>query len=145
MACSGTYADSNDFAQYWCIELCEEDEARLNRALRLAATRIHAARAASGGCDCSLDTWVADYLMELNILIAVVTYNCKCTNLRLTAEEKAVYLEGVTADLTLIREGKIELCAGETGSDFPAVARAEQGWDEFSQAQIIINDGLRNS
>jgi phage gp36-like protein len=145
MACTGAYATSNDFAEYWCITLCEEDEARLNRSLKLAATRIHAARAASGGCDCTLADWASEYLMELNILIATVVYNCKCTNLRLTDEAKAAYQEAVTADLTLIREGKIELCASETGSDFPYSAGAELGTTEYAQIQIILNDVLRNS
>ena len=145
MTCSGAYTDADGFAQYWCITIDEEDEARLNRFLRMAATRIHAARSASGGCDCALAEWAADYLAELNILIAVTTYICKCTNLNLTADQIAAYLDAVQNDLTLIREGKTELCAGETGADFPAFDYAEMTWTTFATEEILENEVLRRN
>lgn len=145
MACATSYADANDFAQYWCFEMCEEDEAQLNKNLRKAATRINAARHASDQCDCTLAGWASEFLNELNIRIAAVTYRCKCTGWRMTDEERAALMQAVSDDLTLIREGGVELCAGETGKDYPYTGAAEQGVSEFARAEIIANDVLRNS
>ena len=145
MTCSDTYAGFEDFATFWCIEIAASEEAHVNRYLQLAATPIHAARAATGGCDCTLASWANDYLMTLNVILAATTYNCKCTNLRLTPEEKRMYMEAMAADLTLIREGKTELCAGETGSDFAYTGWANQGTTEFARTRIIVSDILENS
>ncbi len=145
MTCSGAYASFEDFAAFWCITIDSDEESHINRVLELASTPIHAARASAGGCDCSLDSWVGDYLMQLTCILAATTYNCKCSNLTLTPEEKRVYLESVTNDLTLIRTGQTELCAGETGSDFAYTGWAEQGTTEFARARIIASDILRNS
>ena len=145
MTCAESYANANDFAIFWCIDIAPDEEATINRYLQLGATPIHAARAASGGCDCTLSSWATDYLITLNCILAATTYNCKCSNLRLTNDEKRLYMESTVEDLTLIREGKTELCAGETGFDFPYVGDAAQGVTEWAQARIIANDILRNS
>lgn len=145
MTCSESYASFEDFATFWCITISPDEESHVNRYLQMGATPIHAARAASDGCDCTLSSWAADYLITLNCILAATTYNCQCTNLRLTPEEKRLYMEATVADLTLIREGKTELCAGETGSDFPYVGDAAQGVTEWARARIIANDILRNS
>lgn len=145
MTCADSYAVANDFAAFWCIEIAASEEAHINRMLQLSATPIHAARAATGGCDCTLSDWATDYLMTLNCILAATTYNCKCTNLRLTVEEKRLCMESTTADLTLIREGKIELCAGETAADFAYTGWADQGTTEFARTRIVVNDILRNS
>ena len=143
MSCEGAYSTSDEFAEYWCISLTGDDGARLNRNLRLAATRIHAARAANDQCDCTLAGWATDYLKELNILIAVTVYNCKCTNLHLDTDDKRAYLEAVQNDLALIREGKLELCAGETGMEYPYITWAERSLTPFNVEQIIRNEVLR--
>jgi len=145
MTCSESYADSNDFGTFFCDLVSEEEEANLNRILSLAATRINMARQAQGACDCTLSTTSHEYLKYLNCILAIAFYNCQCTNLKLTVEEKRMYLEAATTDLELIRTGALELCAGETGSDYPYVGHAEQGWTEAAQVQIIANDILRNT
>jgi hypothetical protein len=43
-----------------------------------------------------------------------------------------------------IRQSKLELCTGETGSEYPALGIAEHSTTEFEAAQIIYNDILRN-
>jgi len=144
VACTGSYATADDFAEHWCITIKPDEEAHLNRILKLASGPIHAARASQGMCDCSLDSWVTDYLMQLTCIIAATTYNCKCSNLSLTAEEKRAYIEMFTNDLALIRTGQTELCAGETGSDFPVTGWAEQGVTEFARTEIIAKDIERN-
>ena len=145
MSCAAPYAGHEDFAHFWCITVSPDEESHLNGMLTLAATPIHAARAANAGCDCSLASWADTYLMMLNCMLAAATYNCKCTNLNLSQVEKSMYMEATREDLTNIRQGNIELCDGETGADFPVVGWAEQGWNEFSRTQIVLNDILRNS
>ena len=145
MACSEFYADANDFGTFFCAPVNDDEEAQLNRTLRLAATRINMARQAQGACDCTLSATSVEYLKYLNCILAIAFYNCKCTNLNVTVEEKKMYMEAALADLELIQTGKIELCAGETGADFPWTGSAQQGWTEATQVQIIVNDILRNS
>ena len=145
MSCAAPYAGHEDFAHFWCITVSPDEESHLNRMLTLAATPIHAARAANGGCDCSLASWADTYLMMLNCMLAAATYNCKCSNLTLTTEEKANLLEATREDLTNIRQGNIELCDGETGAEFAVTGWAEQGVTLFSRIDIITNDILRNT
>jgi hypothetical protein len=145
MACQARYADYNDFATKYCESFDEEDESEVNRSLELAATNINMAIAAQGACDCTFSSWSAQYLIELNCIIALVTFNCRCSTIRaLAAEDRAVWADWANNQLTLIREGKIELCDGETGSDFPVTSWADQGTTEFARTRIIVNDVLRN-
>jgi hypothetical protein len=143
MTCSQTYADANDFAQHWCIEICEGEEAQLNKQLRQSAARINAALHASNQCDCTLADWAAEYLKELNILIAVSFFKCPCSGLRVTPEERVAYMELVSADLVAIRESKLTVCAGETGADYPAWGSIERGLTEYTIARIIENREAR--
>jgi len=46
--------------------------------------------------------------------------------------------------LDLIRTGKLELCAGATGSEYPAISYAEHGNTAWNSARIIYNDILRS-
>jgi hypothetical protein len=134
-----------DFGTFFCAPVDDDEEAQLNRILRLAATRINMARQAQGACDCTLSATASEYLKYLNCVLAVAFYNCKCTNLVVTVEEKKMYMEAAMADLELIQKGQIELCDGETGADFPWTGWAEQGWTEATQVEIIVNDILKNS
>jgi hypothetical protein len=143
MSCSGPYADANDFGNYFCIAVHEDDEPVVNRTLRLAASRIHAARQASDQCGCDLSEWAADHLMELNIWVAAAVYNCPCSSLKLTDEQKQFIMEQAREDLTLIRTGQVELCSGETGTEYPAVAWAERSLTVYSTREIIRNRFLR--
>lgn len=145
MTCAESYADANDFGLMFCETVSSEDEPQINFALRLAANRINMARQAQGACDCTLSAASTEYLKWLNCLLALVFHNCKCTNIRTTPEEKALYMEAVRLDLDLIRTGNLELCEGETGADFPYTGWADQGTTEFARVRIIANDILRNS
>lgn len=145
MSCAESYADANDFGTMFCALVNEDEEAQLNRTLRLAATRINMSRQAQGACDCTLSATSLEYLKYLNCILAIAFYNCKCTNLNVTADEKRMYMEAAMKDLELIRKGQIELCEGETGADFPYTGWAEQGWTEANRAQIIASDILRHS
>ena len=146
MTCANRYADANDFAAKFCTTFFETDESEVNRMLELAAANINAARAAQGACDCTLASWATRYLIDLNCVIALVTFNCQCTTVRaLSAEDRATWAEWARDQLVQIRSGQIELCDGETGSEFPYTSWADQGTTEFARTQIIANDVLRNS
>ena len=107
--------------------------------LDIVASDIHQAMAAANACSCTLATWASAYLGKLNIIEAQIFYNCSCGNQPLTEEAKAHLQPWVSDQLNLIRTGNIELCSGETGSDFPAIDRAESSGTAFAAAEIIEN------
>ena len=119
--------------------------------LRVAAGDINAALHSVGACDCAFASWVLNsgdaigYLAKLNIIDAAVYYNCRCGNPRFDATTRARYLDWMSAQLEMITTMKIELCAGYTGSSFPATGIAQQGFTDQQKALIIWNDILRNS
>lgn len=146
MPCSNRYADANDFAAKYCESYDEDDESELNRLLELAASNINIAIMAQGACDCTFSSYAQQYLIDLNCAIALVTFNCPCTIIRaLSAEERAIWAEWANSQLEQIRTGQLELCDGETGSEFPYTSWAEQGVTEFARTRIIVSDVLRNS
>lgn len=112
-----------------------------------AASDIHAARAANGGCDCNLASWAAEYLARLNSVIAAAFYDCLCTSPGppMIEERRQMYMDWSTEQLRMLREGDMELCDGETGKNFPATDWAEQGTTEFARTGIVVNDALKNS
>lgn len=149
MPCIGRFAEAQEFAQFWCHEpMCEEDKRLIEQFLDIAASDIHVAMAATGMCDCTLADWSTDYLKKLNIIDAEVIQHClaRCGRSSvMTAELRRMWLEWVNMNLDGIRTGRIELCAGETGEDFPSMGWAEQSHTDFQAAQIIYNDMLRDS
>ncbi|MGD8499008.1 MAG: hypothetical protein PVJ86_00080 [Phycisphaerales bacterium] len=149
MSCNDKYADAGDFAAFFCVEVDNnQQEATINNYLMIAATDIHAARAQSGGCDCTLANWAGEYLKFLNIIIAASFYSCPCgrpgTSL-MSDDTRHSYREWAQGQIDAIRDVRIELCAGETGSETPVLGWAEQGTTEFAKARIVLNDILRNS
>jgi len=124
---------------YNVLPMPPDQVATIERYLAIASGDIHAARAASGGCACTLASWAAEHLRKLCVVEAAVFHNCPCGNARLSDAMKQTYLRWVTDELANIRMGKIELCEGETGSEFPAVGWIEMGWSPWSQGQIVMN------
>jgi hypothetical protein len=146
VSCEGRYADANDFAAKFCEAYDEDSESEINRLLELAAGNINAARAAQGACDCALASWAEAYLIDLNCVIALVTYNCPCTTIRaLSSADRAVWAEWANNQLALIRTGQVELCDGETGPDFPAADFIQQSLTEWTAAQIVQDTVARGS
>jgi hypothetical protein len=147
VSCDDYYASAEQYTQFWCLnEDCDgEASAAINTVLEIAASVINSAIAATGACSCTFASWVDKYLKMLNILVAASFHQCPCAKPRFSDDLRATYLEYANAQLELIRTGKIELCEGETGSEYPYCATAELGTTEFAQIQIILNDILRNS
>lgn len=145
MPCSGRFASVDDYNNLLCAAVDPNDPiaiADIERALDLAASDVHMALAAVGACDCTLASYALSYLKKLNVIDAAVIQNCPCGN-SFTPELRQSWLEWLENQYALIREGKITLCEGETGANFPAFARAEHSWTEANAARIIENELAR--
>jgi len=119
--------------------------------LDVAASDIHAALHASGACDCTWASWATNsgdnigFLAKLNIIDAAAYYNCRCGKPQFNNAQQERFLNWMSTQLEMLVTGRLEICEGETGSDFPAMGWAEQATNDFTAAQIIWNDILRNS
>jgi len=145
MTCSGAYATAAQYEALLCagIDLTDAGEvATVNLFLGIAASDIHAALSAIGACNCTLETWALVYLQKLNIIDAAVLQNCPCGN-HLADDRKQVLLEWLERQYELIRTSKIALCAGDTGSEYPAFGVAEYTYTTWNQSQIIINEQMK--
>lgn len=145
LTATGVTWDDGD--SYRIAALNASQRSSIEHNLDMAATDIHAARAASGGCDCTLTSWAEGYLARLNCVIAAAFFACTCGQPATSIDSRArkTYMDWVDSQLTLIREMKIELCQGQTGADFPATDAAEMGTTEFARENIIVKDILRDS
>lgn len=129
----------SDGDTYRIVPIDAADIMQLEHYLDVAASDLHAVLAASGACDCTLAGWGLDYLKKLNIIDAETYYNCPCRGARVSETMRQKYIDWMSAQLELIRTGKLELCAGETGSEFPCLDWADQSVTEFAAARIISN------
>ena len=119
--------------------------ATIDHWLDVAANDIHAVLASVGACDCTLASWANGYLEKLNIIDAILWYNCPCGNPHITDSMKQAFLNWMSTQLSNISTGVIDVCQGATGAGFPAIGWASQSVSEFAAAEIIYNDILRNS
>lgn len=146
MACNGRYATVQQYNDLMCSRLDLGDPltiAAVESALDIAASDIHAALAAVGACNCTLASWADAYLRKLNIIDAAVLQNCPC-GAALKDEDRSIWMDWLNKQFDMIQSGRLVLCEGETGSEYPAFGTAEIGYTEFGQAQIIQNRMQRN-
>ena len=145
MACSGRYASAQDYNDIICADADITDPvvlADIEAKLDMAAADVHAALASVGACDCALAGWAVQYLKKLNVIDAAVIQQCPCGNMR--DDQKQMWLQWLDTQFELIRMGKIVVCEGETGADYPAFASAQKSLTEWNEAQIIIDRLRRN-
>jgi len=143
MTATGVTWDDGD--EYQTIALDGNELAMIEMYLDITAADIHAALHAQGMCNCVPAPWALDFLSKLNIIEAAIFYQCPCSKPSITDTQRTALLTWATNELMNIRMGNIELCAGETGAEFPYVSWAQLGTTEFAQINIIVNDILRNS
>lgn len=124
---------------YRIVLIDARQRAAIEHYLDITAADIHAALAASGACDCVLAPWAEQYLSKLNIIEAGIFHDCPCGDPKLSEEKAARYQEWITEQLAQLRDGRLEVCDGATGAEFPAFGAAEMGLTEFSSAKIIVN------
>ena len=140
MACTGRYASAVDYDTIMCAgaDLTNPDVvARIEAYLDMAAADVHMALASIGACDCTLASWSTQYLKKLNVVDAAVIQQCSCGSI--PDDQRQMWQEWLEGQYTLIREGKIVLCEGETGSQYPAFANAEIAHTDWSAAEIITH------
>lgn len=129
----------NDGDVYRIVTINAQEIATIGHYLDVAASDIHAAMAANGMCDCPLARWATGYLQKLNIIDAAAYYQCKCGQPSLTDDMRQSYLDWCSTQLENIRMGKLELCQGETGVEYPAVGWAQYSFTDRNTAQLILN------
>jgi hypothetical protein len=101
-------------------------KATIENYLNLVAPDVSAALGAVGACDCTYSSWALSLLGKINIIEAGLFHNCPCSAPTMTDDFRRSLLEWVNTQLEAIRTGKLEVCDGETGSDYPAVGFASQ-------------------
>jgi hypothetical protein len=141
----GTGNDWDDGDIYRMIGLDANEQAQIEIYLPLAASDIHAALAAVGACDCTLSEWAENYLIKLNVIDAAVIHACPCGRAAISDDLKGEWLKWLDRQFELIRQGKIDVCEGATGAEFPAVGWAQQSVTEFAAARIIFDDIIAES
>lgn len=122
---------------YRIAALTGTEIAAIETALDIAVSDLHGALAATGACSCTMDAWATALLAKLNIIEAMAFYNCSCGGTGLSDDMKMKYMDWSSAQQELIRTGKLELCSGETGSEFPTIGWAEQVGTDFAAAEIL--------
>ena len=129
--------------QYRATFLSTSERSQVEHNLDIVAGDIHAALASVGACDCALSTWGANYLAEINIILARLMYDCPCQS-NLSDRQREVMGEAVADRLNKIIDGTVDVCQGATGSKYPVIGWASVGFTEQAQEQIVINDALKN-
>ncbi len=135
MTATGVTWDDVDI--YRAVPLDREELALTDRILTMAASNIHAALGAVGACDCTKASWAAEYLAKINVLEAAAMHMCPCGRPDISEEQRAKWLVEVNDQLFLIRSGEIEVCAGHTGSLYPAGGFFQQTVTDFALADAI--------
>jgi hypothetical protein len=147
---SGPYATPDQYAQFWgywqhkitIAELPAQDVTDLTAQIAMASGDIDMALSAAGALGCTLSGAGLLYLQKLNVINTAVTYRAICGP-RLDPDEQRGWMEYLTEQLKLIREGDIELCDGFTGKNFPALGIGQIGWTPTTSAEIQLNALLR--
>jgi hypothetical protein len=93
---------------YRIVMITAAQRSTIEHYLDVTAGDIHAARAASGGCDCTLAGWAHEHLEKLNIIEAGIFHECPCGDPKITDEQRRLYQEFITDQLAQIRDGRIE-------------------------------------
>jgi hypothetical protein len=115
----------------------------MERYIAKGASRINVSLLATGMCACTFNDYAADYLQELNLIAAAIMFHCPTCNRNMKTEERQFWSEWLNDQLELLRSGKLELCAGETGIDYPSIGWAAQSVTDWNHARIIVNARAR--
>ena len=127
---------------YRLVAINAAEQAQIEHWMNITAGDIHAALASVDACGCTLSAWGANFLAEVNIILARIFYDCPCSP-SLSDADKQRYQDLVTARLDDIRTGKTDVCSGATGANFPQIGWAEVAWNDFVAAEIIEHEEER--
>lgn len=131
---------------YRAVSINGAEISSINHSLDVTAGNIFAALASVAACDCTFATWAyngrldgGDYLGKLNIIEAGAFHvnPCGMPGQRMTPEQRTHWLTYTNSALDQIRTGKVDVCDGATGSEYPSVGWAEQSLTSWNAAKII--------
>ena len=147
MTCAAAYTTVDDVAAFFCVEPFQADtepsEQAIERYIAKGASRINISLMATGMCSCTFNDYAADFLQELNLIAAAIMLHCPSCGRNLKTEERQFWSDWLGEQLELLRSGKLELCAGETTIDYPAIGWAAQSVTDWNHARIIVNARAR--
>jgi len=126
---------------YQIVYMNAEQVATVQTYLRIGAGDITVALMAVGAQNCSISCADA-FVRNLNVVLAAVKHACPCERPNLTENARMQFLQWSTEVLRNIWTGELELCDGETGSNFPAVGIAQQAWTAWRAAEIVLDSLL---
>ena len=135
----------NNGDEYRISRLTTQERSSIEMGLSIASTDVKAVLRGSAQCSCVWADWAEEYVAKLTIIDAVTYYSNKCGQPRYTEEYRKTLMDWMNVQLKMIATAEIVLCQGQTNAFFPSIAFANQGWTEFQQAEIIVNDILENT
>jgi len=148
MSCTGSrYATAEEYTKMFCGDWPADDVVmldRIERALDMSAGKIDGALVSVGACTCTLSVAGQRALANLNCLLAVVHYSCPCNSVDVTDDMRRLYAEEAQGMIDALLSGVLEVCEGETGSNFPSVAFPQVAWNDALAAEIY-NNSLKKS
>jgi hypothetical protein len=126
--------------EYRIAALTTQQRSTIEVYLDMTAADIHAAMAAQNACNCTLQSWVVQYLAKINIIEASAFYTCPCAKPNLSDERQQNFVEWAERQLIQIRDGEIVLCEGDTGKNYPAVGTIQYSHTPWTAEEIINNN-----
>jgi hypothetical protein len=126
-------------AIYRIVAISAAEIATIEMYLDITAADIHAARAATGGCSCTLQSWAMDFFTKINIIEAGAFHTCSCGAPRISDEAKSNILTWASTQLDAIRNGTIAFCEGDAGKEYPAVGWSEIAHTAWGEIEIMDN------
>lgn len=152
MTCLDAYATPAQYSEWWgywqhkidLTRMTADEILALEAQLKMAAGDINLALQQVGACNCTIAGYGLEFLKKLNCIGTAVVYKAPCGP-RLSDDDRKLWLEQLNADLMAIRSGKIELCSGNTGAEYPAYGTAQPNWTPFVEEQLIKDGILKDS
>lgn len=140
---TGVVWDDGD--EYAFATITAQQAAHINRILVRSAGMINLALQSASACDCTFSAEAEAALQHLNIVIAAAFYACNCgKSAVIVGDVRRDYQRWAQEMLTELRDGRLEVCEGETGSDYPVLGWAERALTPHNVADIIRNRLLRD-
>lgn len=129
----------DDGDAYRLVTITAVESSAIENALDMAAGDIYPFLASVGACDCTLASWALAFLQKLLLIETAAYYKCPCASPRFTETQRERLFEQMNDVMVQIRMGQLEVCAGHTGADFPAIGIAQMGVTDMAAARIIFD------
>lgn len=117
----------------------------LQRHINLSASEIKVALQTSNQLGCSLSAGGTDFLRLINLISAMLIMEFPNVRSQISTDSINRFQTWKDTNINSLTKGDKQVCTGHTGENFPAIATAEIGWNEWVASDIIINSLLRGS